>query len=93
MGRGRFEWCLMLLVVGVGCAGRNVVDKQITTGRYGHILTNTSVWSADGKWIVYDVRSDVAGAVFDGDRIERVNVETGEVQVLYRATNGAKCGW
>jgi dipeptidyl aminopeptidase/acylaminoacyl peptidase len=34
----------------------------------------------------------VAGSVFDGDRIERVNVETGEVEVLYRASHGAKCG-
>jgi hypothetical protein len=69
-----------------------VVDTQLTTGRYGHVLTNTSVWSADGKWIVYDVRPDRTGSVFDGDRIERVNVETGQVEVLFEAQNGAKCG-
>jgi dipeptidyl aminopeptidase/acylaminoacyl peptidase len=66
--------------------------KQLTTAAHGHILTNTAVWSPDGQWIVYDVRSDVEGTVFDGERIERVNVETGEVQVLYQARYGAKCG-
>jgi hypothetical protein len=67
-------------------------ERQVTSAAQGHVLTNVNVWSPDGRWIVYDVRSDVEGAVFDGDRIERVNVERGEVQVLYRASNGAKCG-
>ncbi|MDB5320485.1 MAG: hypothetical protein JWN40_2116 [Phycisphaerales bacterium] len=70
----------------------DLVEKQLTTARHGHVLTNTAVWSPDGQWIVYDVRSDPAGSTFDGDRIEQVNVETGEVQVLYRAQHGAKCG-
>jgi hypothetical protein len=68
------------------------VEKQLTTARHGHVLTNTAVWSPDGKWIVYDVRSDPAGSIFDGDRIEQVNVETGEVQVLYRSQHDANCG-
>jgi hypothetical protein len=38
------------------------------------------------------VRSDAAGAVFDGERIERVDVESGAVEVVYWAVNGAKCG-
>jgi hypothetical protein len=68
------------------------MEKQLTAAPHGHILTNTGVRSPDGQWIVYDVRSDHEGALFDGDRIERVNVETGEVQVLYQSQNGAKCG-
>jgi hypothetical protein len=68
------------------------VERQLTTAPHGHILTNTNVWCADGHWIAYDVRSDAEGALFDGDRIERVNVDTGAVEVLYRAKNGAKCG-
>jgi hypothetical protein len=55
-------------------------------------LTNANVWSHDGQWIVYDVRSDPAGAVFDGTRIERVHVETGEIQTLYQSGRGACCG-
>jgi len=67
-------------------------ETQVTTAAHGHVLTNTAVWSPGGRWIVYDVRSDVEGATFDGDRIERVNVETGAVEVLYRSMNGARCG-
>lgn len=95
MGRGRFEWCAaVMLLAGFGCATKSGggVERQLTSGRYGHVLTNTGVWSADGRWIVYDVRSDAAGAVFDGQRIERVNVESGAVEVAYRAANGARCG-
>jgi hypothetical protein len=67
-------------------------ERQLTFAPHGHVLTNVGVWSRDSKWIVYDVRSDAEGAVFDGDRIEAVHVGTGEVRVLYRATHGAHCG-
>lgn len=68
------------------------LERQLTSQRYAHILTNFGVWSPDGKWIVYDTRSERPGTNFDGDTIERINVETREVQVLYRSTNGAHCG-
>jgi len=67
-------------------------ERQIARAAHGHILTNTGVWSPDGEWIVYDLRSDAAGEVFDGRRIEMVHVRTGEVRVLYTSTNGARCG-
>jgi hypothetical protein len=69
-----------------------VTEVQLTTAPHGHVLTNAAVWSPDGLWVVYDVRSDPAGDQFDGTRIERVNVETKEVQVLYESKNGACCG-
>ena len=65
---------------------------QITFASHGHLLTNAHVWSPDGQWIVYDIRSDPAGAVFDGNRIERVNARTAEVQCLYLSTQRACCG-
>ena len=68
------------------------MDRQITTAPHGHVLTNVGVWSADSQWIAYDVRSDPAGSVFDGDRIERVHVDTGQVQVIHRSRHGAHCG-
>lgn len=68
------------------------MERQVTHAAHGHILTNANVWSRDGRRVVYDVRSDPAGDVFDGDRIETVDVETGEVRVLYQSTRGAKCG-
>lgn len=67
-------------------------ERQVTHAAHGHILTNAAVWSRDGRRIVYDVRSDPAGDVFDGDRIETVEINTGEVRVLYQSTRGAKCG-
>ncbi len=69
-----------------------VTERQLTHAPHGHILTNVGAWSADGSWIVYDVRSDPAGSVFDGGRIERVNVTSGEVETLYTSTLGAHCG-
>ncbi|MGA2656551.1 MAG: DUF3748 domain-containing protein [Verrucomicrobiota bacterium] len=67
-------------------------QKQITHSRAGHILTNTGAWSPDGQWIVYDTRSDPAGAQFDGRRIEIVNIKSGEVKTLFEAAHGAYCG-
>ncbi len=66
--------------------------RQLTHTPHGHILTNHAVWSPDSQWLVYDVRSDSAGNQFDGTRIERVHVETSQIQVLYESQNGAKCG-
>jgi hypothetical protein len=68
------------------------MERQITHGPGGRILTNIGVWSPDGEWIVYDTRSDPAGEVFNGLRIEMVRVATGEVRVLYTARNRAHCG-
>jgi hypothetical protein len=70
----------------------SAVEKQVTHGPGGRILTNVGVWSPDSRWIVYDTRSDAAGDVFDGNTIEMVNVATGEVRELYRARAGAHCG-
>jgi len=67
-------------------------ERQLTRGPGGRILTNIGVWSPDGRWIVYDTRSDAAGERFDGATIEMVHVETGERRVLFRATRGAHCG-
>jgi hypothetical protein len=67
-------------------------ETALTSGPGGRILTNTGVWSPDGRWAVYDTRSDPAGDAFDGTRIEAVHARTKEVRVLYEAKNGARCG-
>lgn len=92
---------LLLTLLAAGC-GRATApvrpmiaassETQLTTAPHGHILTNTAVWSPDSQWIVYDVRSDPAGSVFDGTRIERVNVRTKQIEVLYESKNGACVG-
>lgn len=90
---------LLAAVLGGGCASDVSLpmipfasERQVTRAATGHILTNVGAWSADGEWLAYDVRSDAAGESFDGERIEAVNVRSGEVRVLYRAINGARCG-
>lgn len=66
--------------------------RRVTSSPIGHILTNAQVWSADGKWIYFDARSDRHGGVFDGREIRRVHVQTGEENVVYRAVGQACCG-
>ncbi len=68
------------------------VERQITSDAYNHILTNVNVWSHDGKWIYYDVRSDLAGSVFDGTRIERIQVVSGNVATVYESQRAACVG-
>ena len=73
-------------------ASFRAAERQVTRGPRGHLVTNIGAWSPDSEWVVYDTRSDAAGAVFDGETIEMVNVRTGEVRQLYRAGHGAYCG-
>ncbi len=67
-------------------------EQQHTYTPHGHILTHAQVWSPDGRWLVYDVRSDAMGEVFDGSRIEAVDTLTGEIRVLHQTRHGAHCG-
>ena len=74
-------------VAGEAAAG---LEKQLTFAPRNHVLTNVNVWSPDSRWIVYDLRSE--DSRFDGTQIERVNVETGEIERLYTSENGSTCG-
>lgn len=64
--------------------------KQITFTPRNHQLTNINTWTPDSQWLVFDVRP--SGASFTGETIERVNIHTSEVEVIYRATQGAHVG-
>jgi hypothetical protein len=64
--------------------------KQLTFAPRNHQLTNTQTWTPDSQWLVFDVRP--SGASFTGKTIERVNVHTGAVEVLYTAPDGAHVG-
>ncbi len=66
-------------------------EKQVTRNRTEHVLTDIGAWSPDSQWLAYDIRSN-SGENFDGSRIEMVNVNSGEVKVLYESRNGARCG-
>lgn len=64
--------------------------KQITFAPRHHQLTNIHTWTPDSQWLAFDVRP--SGASFTGETIERVNVHTGVVEVIYRAPAGAHVG-
>lgn len=64
--------------------------KQVTFLPRHHQLTNTQTWTPDSQWLVFDVRP--SGASFTGETIERVNVQSGEVEVIYQAPKGAHVG-
>lgn len=64
--------------------------KQITFAPRHHQLTNINTWTPDSRWLVFDVRP--SGASFTGKTIERVNVENGEVEIIYTANQGAHVG-
>ena len=67
-------------------------EEQLTFAPCGHIVSNAYAWNSLGEWLCYDIRSDKGGHLFDGDRIEIVNVETKEVKTVLQSENGAKCG-
>lgn len=62
-------------------------EKQITHDlSYNHDLDNNDNFSPDGAWLVYDTRTD-DGGIPESARIEKVNVKTGEVKVLFKVEN------
>ena len=67
-------------------------ERQVTCAAHGHMLTNSGIWSPDSRWIVYDTRSSPDGSVFDGTRIERVELDSGRIELLYESRNEACCG-
>jgi Protein of unknown function (DUF3748) len=71
-------------------AHQGLFMKQITFASRHHQLTNINTWTPDSQWLAYDVRP--SGASFSGQTIERVNVSTGEVEVIYRAPHDAHVG-
>lgn len=85
-----FVSLLCLCACATSAAALAAQERQLTHSDHGHILTNIGAWSPDSRWLAYDVRP-VSGH-FTGDRIERVNISTGETEVVYRAPNNSACG-
>lgn len=66
------------------------VERQIAFAPHGHMLANAGCWTADARRIAYDIRNDET--VFDGTRIETVDVADGRVRILHESVDGAACG-
>lgn len=65
-------------------------EVQVTTRLQHHQLTNAQVWSADGQSLVYDLRP--AQHLFTSESVEKIDVETGQITEIYRASQGAHVG-
>ena len=57
-------------------------EQLLTSGKYGHTLNATQVFSPDDQWVVYDTRNDDTH-IGRTEGIEMVHVTTGEVVRLY----------
>ncbi|WP_445495913.1 DUF3748 domain-containing protein [Photorhabdus sp. SF281] len=65
-------------------------ERQITFGNRNHQLTNTNIWTPDSQWLAYDVRPH--GASFTGLTIEKIHVQSGKIDIIYQAKQGAHVG-
>ncbi|MCE7061840.1 DUF3748 domain-containing protein [Dyadobacter sp. CY343] len=67
-------------------------EKQLTHDlSYHHDLDNNDNFSPDGKWLVYDTRTD-EGGIPESARIEKVCIETGEIKTVYQIKNNGSWG-
>ncbi len=67
-------------------------EKQITHDlSYNHDLDNNDNFSPDDEWLVYDTRTD-DGGIPESPRIEKVNLKTGEIKVLFKVENNGPWG-
>jgi hypothetical protein len=84
---------LSLVFIFFGCKTMIFLpEKQITHDlTYNHDLDNNDNFSPDSQWLVYDTRTD-EGGIAASAKIERVNVETGEKEVLYELKNNQNWG-
>ncbi|MDP6542630.1 MAG: DUF3748 domain-containing protein [Phycisphaerae bacterium] len=88
--------CMSAMLIG-GCFSRSVdptlggIEEQLTFDYKGHYLNRTQCFSPDDKWIVYDTRID-PDKIGSTGTIEKVNVETGAMVVMYKAPNQMQHG-
>ncbi|HUH45620.1 MAG TPA: DUF3748 domain-containing protein [Arenibacter sp.] len=75
------------------CSQENYREEyQLTNDlSYNHDLDNNDNFSPDDQWLVYDTRTEEGGIGANG-KIERVNVATGEKEVLYQLKNNRSYG-
>jgi hypothetical protein len=68
-------------------------EIQVTTSKEcNKIVSNAYAFDSNSEHICFDIRSHLGGHVFDGDRIQVVNIQTKEVKTVLQTVNEAKCG-
>lgn len=80
------NWFLIVFIAFVAVSCRNKIEEVLishdTTKNYD--LDGRHNFSPDDKWLVYDTRPE-EGGIAACKTIERINIETGEVKVIYSA--------
>lgn len=66
-------------------------EIQVTHDAKNHDLDNNDNFSPDGKWLVYDTRTE-AGGIGGNASIESVNIETGEIKSLFNVPDNHSYG-
>lgn len=84
---------LFLILVIASCNQNNFkVERQLTTDfSQNHDLDNNDNFSPNDQWLVYDTRTEEGGIGANG-KIEKVNVITGEKEVLYELEHNKAFG-
>ena len=81
-----------LLLTIISCGVKKNKEIQLTFDfSKNHVLDNNDNFSPDNQWLVYDTRT-TDGGIAGGQSIEKVNVLTGEIVVLYKAKDADQYG-
>ena len=81
-----------LLLTTISCGVKKNKEIQLTFDySKNHSLDNNDNFSPDNQWLAYDTRT-TEGGIAGGQSIEKVNVTTGEIVVLYKAENADQYG-
>jgi hypothetical protein len=92
---------LVMVPAACGCSslrlgGQATREVQLTFEPRNHYLDNNDNFSPDDKWLVYDTRKAVPGPavreIGANSNIEKVNVNTGEIVVVYETENQTEHG-
>lgn len=88
-----FWWASIFLIMSCDNSPDDPVwiEKQVTSGDYGHFINPVQAFSPDDEWIVYDTRND-GGKIGATGTIERVNILSGQQEVIYQTTDQTDYG-
>ncbi|MHC4336965.1 MAG: DUF3748 domain-containing protein [Planctomycetota bacterium] len=91
-----------IIALGTSCPytqvenGRGIKVVQLTFDPRNHYLDNNDNFSPDDQWLLYDTRKAVPGPpvseIGANSNIEKVNVNSGEIVVLYETENQTEHG-
>jgi len=92
--KAKYPAIVILIIIPYCCgcspmrgASKKLQERQLTFEPRNHYLDNNDNFSPDDKWLVYDTREKVPGPpvseIGANQNIEKVNVETGKIVVLY----------